>query len=288
MAKSLSDIVRDTTATKNTQLNLGSLPEYVASDTDELYVVGVKDNENVKIKVRSNSCCEGIELVGGGGGGETDVTTALKQGKSYTTFQALYDERNILEVNTIYNVTDKGTTEQYVCIPGADGIGKVISQVSGGINVILENKEVSDCPLDLNSGEVNYALPELICGDYFFKGHKELRKFIGDMPSLKSGVDMFKDTSLTVFLGELSSLTNGRGMFGKGVKLDYDSIISIVDSLSKMTDDEIHSIHIGYDTKLVTSDDISEFEKELTQKGWSFTWYPDGQEPINTFRLKRN
>ena len=284
MAKSLSDIVRgNNTATKTTQHQLGpdDFPEYAGSNTDGLYVVGYKGDSRVKIKVRSNSFCDGIDL---GSSGIPGYETGLKHGKTYATFRALYDDRNNLELDTIYTVADKGTSEQYICLLSEDGVHYNIAQTSGGINVILANKNISDCPLDLSSGIINYPLPELVCGDFFFKGHDELHTFIGDMPSLETGVEMFWNTNLTTFSGELSSLRNGDRMFGRGVKLDANSILCIVDSLSFV---DSGKIHIGYDTSKVTAKEIKEFENEFTTKGWTVTWYPDGQEIINTFRLKR-
>lgn len=276
MAKSLADIVRSNNlnAAKTTQNRLGpdDFIEYAGSNTDGLYVVGYKGDSPVKIKVRSNSCCDGIDLGGDNNGPISDET--LKQGQTFNSFQALYESRDTLEFNTLYNVNDKGTSEQYICVLSSDGNSRNIIQISGGMNVILSDKEVSDCPLDLSTGVVDYPLPELVKGDYFFKGHTELHTFISDTHSLESGIEMFWNTGLRTFRGQLSSLTAGDRMFGKGVKLDYYSILSIVDSVSQV---DGAKIDIGYDTSEVSSEDIDEFTAELNGKGWAVTWYADGE-----------
>lgn len=293
MAKSLSDIVRktNTSNTKTTQQRLGpdDFIEYAGSNTDGLYVVGYKGDAPVKIKVRSNSCCDGIDLGGGGSsGGETIIQGGLKNGETFKTFDELYEKLSSLEENTIYSVSDKGTTEQYICVINDDGLSRELIQIAGGINIKISNPgdTPSDCPLDLTSGIIDYPLSELVNGDYFFKNHPELHTFISDTPSLVSGRQMFWGTSLTTFRGGLSALIDGYGMFGKGVKLDYESILYIVDSLSPIQSGQIH---IGYDSTSLSEEDKISFSEELRDKGWTVTWYPDGvEENINNFRFKRS
>ena len=102
--------------------------------------------------------------------------------------------------------------------------------------------------------------------------------FISDTPSLTSGKQMFKNTSLTTFCGELSALENGEEMFGTGVKLDYDSVLSIVDSIKDVSGISCtHYIHIGYnssDSELVSEKDS--LTTEFTNKGWNVIWLKDG------------
>lgn len=275
MAKSLADIVRKSKPAATTQVQEYPgpefFPEYVGSDTDELYVVGYKGNSHVKIKVRSNSCCDGIDLDGSSTpGGGTIVYDGLKAGATFKSLDELSNQLDVLEEKTIYSVKDKGTLEQYIIDKGA------LLQISGNTNVIVNDPGLYDpsvCPVDTTSGIVNYSLSELTNGDFFFKNHTELHTFIGDIPYLTSGKEMFWNTSLTTFRGELSNLTEGYGMFGKGCKLDYDSILYIVDSLSSVSSAKIH---IGYDSTQLSDAEKDAFTAELEEKGWTVTWYCDG------------
>lgn len=67
MSSKISDILNRSSSRKTggTSKIPTNLPTYTASDVDELFVVGHKGDIPVKIKVRSNDCCNGIELISG-------------------------------------------------------------------------------------------------------------------------------------------------------------------------------------------------------------------------------
>lgn len=275
MAKSLTDLVRQSVATnKNSQSSIPTdLPEYVSSYTDDLYVIGHKGDMPVKIKVRSNDCCNGIEI----GGGDTPASErSLKYGQRYESFEKLASALPLLEDNTIYNVNDKGTIEQYICRIDSDG-ARTIEQIGGGYNSIIADPETSKskCPLqnEIEDGVLDFNLPELVIGDYLFKNHTELKAFISDTVSMVSAKEMFKGTSLTTFRGELSALKTADDMFADGPKLDYNSLMYIVDTIQNVNEIEgEHKIHIGYDSENIYSDEITELEAEFRAKGWDITW----------------
>ena len=287
MAKSLTDLIKSKANTVPTppQQNVDdprTYPEYIGSSTDELYVIGYRKGEGVRIKVRANNCCEGIELSGDGPSpDEPIIQGGIKKGASFASFNLLYNayKAGQLETNTIYDVSDKGTIEQYVYIVD-EMSNKAIIQISGNFNMIVSDPGSgrSACTLELNNGALHYNLPELVVGDYLFKGWAEMTAFISDTPSLISAKEMFRNTSLTTFYGELSSLESADHMFGHGVKLDYDSVLNIVDSIKDVKDIAgTHNIEIGYDS---TDDELvkelNAFQTELTTKGWNVTWLKDG------------
>ena len=286
MAKSLTDLIKskaNTVPTATQQSTVPTnLPEYVGSNTENLYVIGHKNGVPVKIKVRANTCCDGIDL--GGNSSSPDepiIQGGIKKGASFASFNLLYDayKAGQLETDTIYDVSDKGTIEQYVYT--ADEMNnKAIHQISGNFNMIVSDPGSgrSACTLELNNGILRYNLPELVVGDYLFKGWTEMTAFISDTPSLVSAKEMFRNTSLTTFYGELSSLESADHMFGYGVKLDYDSVLNIVDSIKDVKDIVgVHNIEIGYDStdeQLVK--ELNAFQTELNAKGWNVTWLKDG------------
>ena len=286
MAKSLTDLIKskaNTVPTPTQQSTVPTnLPEYVGSNTENLYVIGHKNGVPVKIKVRANSCCDGIDL--GGNGSSSDdpiIQGSIKKGASFASFNALYTayKAGQLETDTIYDVSDKGTIEQYVYTVDEMN-NKAIHQISGNFNMIVSDPGSgrSACTLELNSGILRYNLPELVVGDYLFKGWTEMTAFISDTPSLVSAKEMFRNTSLTTFYGELSSLESADHMFGYGVKLDYDSVLNIVDSIKDVKNIAgAHNIEIGYnssDIQLV--EELNAFQTELNAKGWNVTWLKDG------------
>ena len=286
MAKSLTDLIKskaNTVPTATQQSTVPTnLPEYVGSNTENLYVIGHKNGVPVKIKVRANTCCDGIDL--GGNSSSPDepiIQGGIKKGASFASFNFLYDayKAGQLETDTIYDVSDKGTIEQYVYTVDEMN-NKAIHQISGNFNMIVSDPGSgrSACTLELNNGILRYNLPELVVGDYLFKGWTEMSAFISDTPSLVSAKEMFRNTSLTTFYGELSSLESADHMFGYGVKLDYDSVLNIVDSIKDVKDIAgAHNIEIGYnssDIQLV--EELNAFQTELNAKGWNVTWLKDG------------
>lgn len=286
MAKSLTDLIKSKANTVPTPTQQSvvptNLPEYVGSNTENLYVIGHKNGVPVKIKVRANSCCDGIDL-GGGSSSPDDpiIQGGIKKGASFASFNALHAayKAGHLETDTIYDVSDKGTIEQYVYTIDEMN-NKAIHQISGNFNMIVSDPGSgrSACTLELNNGILRYNLPELVVGDYLFKGWTEMTAFISDTPSLISAKEMFRNTSLTTFCGELSSLESADHMFGHGVKLDYDSVLNIVDSIKDVKDiTGTHNIEIGYnsaDAQLV--EELNAFQTELNAKGWNVSWLKDG------------
>lgn len=249
---------------------------YTSSKTDNLYVLALKDNQEVKIKVKDLGCHGGIIL----GGDSTNKNGLNVYPTIFESFETLYGSKDTLSENYIYVINDKGTIEQYLIL------NKQLVQIAGSINNITsgnenDDYEISTTPL-IKDGVINYNMPELINGNYMFKGHSEIKKVYCDMPSLISGIQMFHGTSLTSFCGNLSSLADGRWMFGKGCKLDEESIISIVDGIKDWSFDTAeHIIEIGYDSSKVSISFIREIEKEFISKGWVVNWKPDGKLKIN-------
>lgn len=277
MARSLTELIQDTvnaTTTVNATIPT-DLPEYVGSDTENLYVVGHKGTAPVKIKVRANDCCTGIVL---GTEGGTEVEGGVKYGGVFATFEALNEGRDALEDNTLYIVNDKGSIELYLYEAKAHTEG-VLHQLSGGVNVILTDpiSEVSECPIanQINpvTGELKCNLNELVCGDYFFKNHMELKKFVGDTLSMTSAKGMFAGTRLTEFCGDLSALETADNMFANGPALDHKSITYIADTIKDVRGVVgVHRIHISYNPAEVTEEQKNEFDTEIRAKGWAVIW----------------
>ena len=197
---------------------------------------------------------------------------------SFASFEALRNHKSLAE-NIIYTVDDKGTLKQYIYKNGK------IVQIAGAINDVVEGNvddESVSSTSNIPNGIINYNLEELVNGDYRYKNHSELHTVVCDMPCLVSGVQMFWGTSLTSFCGSLSSLENGYGMFGKGCKLDEDSIINIVDSIKENDSETPNHITIGYNSSLVSSNLIADFNKEFVSKGWQVTWLTDGSYSVKT------
>lgn len=244
---------------------------YTGSDTSGLYVTGLKNGKEVKIKVKDLSCCGGIILDASDGAGENTIHI----GETFRSLKELSDAS--LSENTIYFVNDKGTIEQYISRDD-----KLI-QIAGSLNEITLGSDLEEADAEKSSTEededgiIDYNLPELVNGNYRFKNHSNIKEVYCDMPSLVSGVQMFYGTSLTSFCGNLSSLSDGRYMFVKGCKLDKDSIIFIVDSVKDWSNDTSeHHIGIGYDSSDVSASFLNEMKDEFAVKGWIVSWYPDG------------
>jgi hypothetical protein len=202
------------------------------------------------------------------------------QNSSFVAIDELYTakDNNKLVENGTYIVTDNGTVSQYLYTNG-----KLI-QIAGDINEItegsIENENISDVSL-IPNGILDFNLEELVNGDYRYKNHTELHTVISDMPNLISGRQMFWGCPLTTFCGNLSSLEDGFGMFGKSCKLDYDSILNITDSLKNVTSLEgEHIITIGYSSELVSDEELASLTAELNDKGWTVKWFKDGSSEL--------
>ena len=192
---------------------------------------------------------------------------------SFPSYNALKEHKALTE-NIIYIVDDKGTFEQYIYKNGK------IVQIAGSINEIIEGSDKDELVSSISpitNGVINYNLKELVNGDYRYKNHNELHTVISDMPNLISGRQMFWGCPLTSFCGNLSSLEDGFGMFGKSCKLDYDSILNIIDGLKNVTSLEgEHIITIGYSSELVSDGELAPLTAELNDKGWTVKWFKDG------------
>lgn len=246
---------------------------YTGSDTTGLYVTGLKNGKEIKIKVKDLSCCGGIILDGTDGA----IENAIRIGETFNSLKSLSEAT--LSENTIYFVNDKGTIEQYIFQDGN------LIQIAGNLNEIIsgneENEDEKSSTSEDEDGIIDYNLPELVNGDYRFKNHSNITTVYCDMPSLISGVQMFYGTSLKSFCGNLSSLDNGRHMFSKGCKLDEESIISIVDGIKDWSSDSSeHNIGIGYDSSKILDSVISKITEEFKDKGWTVYWYKDGNLEI--------
>lgn len=242
---------------------------YTSSKTDNLYVLALKDNQEVKIKVKDLGCHGGIIL----GGDSTNKNGLNVYPTIFESFETLYGSKDTLSENYIYVVNDKGTIEQYLIS------NKQLVQIAGSINNITsgnenDDYEISTTPL-IKDGVIDYNLPELINGNYMFKGHSEIKKVYCDMPNLISGRYMFYGCSLETFEGTLNSLEDGYQMFAKGCKLDENSIINIVDSIKIFPEGTNKRIDIGYNTS-INSTTRNELENEMLKKGWQIHWWPNG------------
>jgi hypothetical protein len=238
---------------------------YTGSNTENLYILGIRNGHEIKIKVKEIGCQGPIKL------GEP----GLIYGRSFQTFEELNEAKinGLLNIGEIYTVVDKGTIEGYIINDSE------LIQISGNINSTTEGDEndnnKSSTPND-EDGIVDYNLSELTNGDYMFKNHTEISQVYCDMPNLKSGRQMFYGCPLTDFYGSLYSLDYAWEMF-KGAKLNKDSIIAIADGIKDHTkcDNDIevptsrtHYIHIGCDPS-ISEKDKEELAAEFQTKGWT-------------------
>lgn len=129
---------------------------YTSSNTDDLYVLGLKDGQNVRIKVKDLSCHSGI-IINSSSEDSLSISSTF-----YSSYDELYNDfkENKLKSNTIFIVNDKGTLEQYIIHNNS------IIPIGGGINTITEgiesNKnEISSTARD-NDGIIDYNMPELV------------------------------------------------------------------------------------------------------------------------------
>jgi hypothetical protein len=108
-------------------------------------------------------------------------------------------------------------------------------------------------------------MPNLTDGTDMFKNCSKLATFVGDLSAMTDGTSMFQGcTLLTTFIADLSSLTNGENMFD-GCALSCETALEIVESLPTYTSGT-HKIKIsvgGGASALLTE------ASELAQaKGW--------------------
>ena len=102
------------------------------------------------------------------------------------------------------------------------------------------------------------------------------------MPSLRSAKQMFYGCPLIYFAGNLDSLENADGMFGKDCKLDYQSIVNIVDGIQDISgrlEGLPHRIDIGYSSESIEIENKKDkLTDEFMAKGWQVIWWKDGAE----------
>ena len=278
---------------------------YNGTNTDNLFIAGWKNGKEVKLKVKSLSCHGGITVEPIRYSEEYTTSAQLAEniknlvnntvyeieengvelrylffddqllplnensvnifgltyGNSYKSYEELRGDLENLTENTLYTVNDKGTVEQYIFKDAK------LTQISGAINDVNDN-----VPEIIEDGTIAYNMPELVNGDYRYKDHAELTTVICDMPNLKSAYQMFMGTSLVGFCGSLSSLEDGRDMFGKGCRLDDASIINVIDSIPDYSATEtMHHLTISYGSE-VTNDLIEEMTNDALSKNWEVEW----------------
>ena len=203
---------------------------------------------------------------------EKPETSGFEYGKSYNSLGELIDDISNLEEGKIYSVTDKNTIEEYILNNGE------VVQVSGGFNMqvsgdIEDTTAVSPMRDKIENGEIMYNMPELVNGDFLFKGCDNLKIFVSDTPSLTTARQMFYNcVNLETFCGVLSLLEDGTDMF-VGCKLDEESILNIVDSINDFGQDgETRIITIGYNPESIIDGSIEDYTEEFSQKGWTVEW----------------
>ena len=206
-------------------------------------------------------------------GDEEPEISGFEYGESYLSLGELIDNISNLEEGKVYSVTDKNTIEEYILKDGE------VVQVSGGFNMqvsgdIEDTTAVSPMrdKIDAN-GEIMYNMPELVNGDFLFKGCDNLKIFVSDTPSLTTARQMFYNcVNLETFCGVLSLLEDGTDMF-VGCKLDEESILNIVDSINDFGQDgETRIITIGYNPESIIDGSIEDYTEEFSQKGWTVEW----------------
>lgn len=205
-------------------------------------------------------------------GDEEEETPSFEYGKSYETLGKLIDDISSLEEGKVYSVTDKNTIEEYILKDGE------VVQVSGGFNMQVSgdmDDETAVSPMrdKIENGEIMYNMPELVNGDFLFKGCDNLKIFVSDTPSLTTARQMFYNcVNLETFCGVLSLLEDGTDMF-VGCKLDEESILNIVDSINDFGQDgETRIITIGYNPESIIDGSIEDYTEEFSQKGWTVEW----------------
>ena len=115
-------------------------------------------------------------------------------------------------------------------------------------------------------------MPNLESGYEMFASCAALTTFIGDLSALKHGNQMFMNCSLTTFIGDLSSLEYGDNMF-QGCKLSTENALEIVESLPTYTSGR-HNIRINVVSG--NSSLLGEIAELAEAKGWTLTLETDG------------
>ena len=299
---------------------------YNGSSADNLFVLALKNDREVKLKVKEFDChgsivVEGLaiadsvfntslELYEAWDRGELadgtvyiinengdrkeyfyfnnklsllgqDTTTSdslrtLSVGKSYSNIDELKADMSNLTDSMIYTVVDKGTIEQYILEDNK------LRQIGGFLNDTIsgniEDEDEKSSSEEDNDGIIDYNLPEVENGSYRYKNHTSLHTVICDMPSLTNGTQMFYGCPLIYFAGNLGSLERAEGMFAKDCRLDYESVINIVDGIRNVTGlpDSPRRIDIGYSPENINEEKLKEITDEFASKGWEVEWWKNG------------
>lgn len=217
-----------------------------------------------------------LTLLGQDSGTSSETLQHLSYGKTFNSFYDLVNEKENLPERTVYCVNDKGTVEQYVIVD------KELIQLGGPVNIVVKGNDMNEneksiIPED-EDGIIDYNMPELVNGDYRYKNHDSLHTVVCDMSALQSAVQMFYGCPLTYFAGDLASLEYAHGMFGKDCRLDYESILNIVDGIKDVNgmDDSPRRIDIGYSPEKVSDKQLEALNKEFSDKGWLVEWWKNG------------
>lgn len=299
---------------------------YNGSSTDNLFVLALKNDREVKLKVKDIDChgsiiTEGLAIADsifdtslalyeafergeladgtvyivnedgekkeffcfnkklsrlGQDSTSADSLRTLSVGKSYLNIDDLKADKENLTDSMIYTVIDKGSFEQYILEDNElRQIGGFLNDtMSGDIN---DEDEKSATPED-HDGIIDYNLPEVENGNFRYKNHTSLHTVICDMPSLTSGIQMFYGCPLTYFAGNLGSLETAIGMFGKDCRLNYESVINIVDGIRDVTGlpDTPRRIDIGYSPESISDKQLNALTEEFASKGWIVEWWKNG------------
>jgi hypothetical protein len=91
-----------------------------------------------------------------------------------------------------------------------------------------------------------------------------LSSFVGNLDSLTDGTNMFYDCGTMKFVSDLSSLNSGAGMFYK-TYLDIESLKHIAETIKTQGSNKSITIGLTYDIDL---EEARELLTEITEKGW--------------------
>lgn len=109
-------------------------------------------------------------------------------------------------------------------------------------------------------------------GEGLFDNASSLTTFIGDLSSLTNGKRMFYGcTALTTFIGDLSSLSDGSNMFFD-TNLSVESVEIIADTLPEITNSAVMTIK--HRTPPSSTTELTAYMTAMTpivDKGWSLT-----------------
>lgn len=125
--------------------------------------------------------------------------------------------------------------------------------------------------------------------DGLFARNENLSTFIGDLSSLTDGRRMFYEcNALTTFIGDLSSLENGMGMFND-TQLSVESVEIIADTLPEITNSA--TITVDFQTPPSSTTELTAYMTAMTpivDKGWVLDTNPEIANLFNTTKYTIN